>query len=658
MALLFVWCFTFEGFAGPVKNGILDLRNHNWEKDGIVSLTGDWEFYWNKFYTPDILNDTTINLQKSFAIVPDFWNQYMTSTPFKHKGFGYATYRLKIMCPPNTSQLALRILTVQGAYNLFINGNKVLTVGKPDTIESRASTKLKPVIVDANPVNNMLDIVMQVSNFDDHKGGLWDVIKIGTKKQIQTDTTRKNAFYLILSGILFLAFIYNMILFFYFRKKLILLFFSLLCFLIFSRILVTGDIPLNYIYNLNWKTIRQIEYIGFYFSVPLMCLFSYYLFPKDFSKKVLYIALPVSIVFILISLFGSYYSYTNVVQYYQFFMMVAALYGLYVYAIAFIRNRQGSVLCLTGYIIFISTIINDVLYSNLLVNTVPLFYLGLLVFILLLSIILSKQFSQTFSDLEVANHQLEKANNTLELMNNQVQEKNEELNKINHELDIFVNRTSHDLRAPLSSITGITYIMEGETNVATLHDYALLQQRTLQRMDDLINDIIDYSKNKRLQLTLGEVDFEKLINCSLEDHSHIKNADKVKVNVNILQHKKFITDERRLNTVINNLLSNALKYADVTKPSPYIDIKISVNEHEANIEVKDNGIGIDEMHLEKIFTMFYRATSSSNGSGLGLYIIKQTVEKLGGHITLHSKKGAGTSMKVVIPDKSEEIKKA
>ncbi len=656
---LLVLCFYATGvYAGPVQNGILDLRNHNWQKDGIVNLTGDWEFYWDKFYEPGYFNDSTVQQNKRFAVVPDFWNNYITNSRFTHAGFGYATYRLKVLCPPSSSQLSLRFLTIQGAYNLFINGEKVLTVGKPDTIESRALTQLKPVIVDVKPLNNVLDIVLQISNYDDHTGGLWDVVKIGTKEQIQTFTYRKNAFYFILSGIFFLAFIYNLILFFYFRKRRVLFFFSLICLLIFSRILVTGDIPMNYLYKLNWETIRRIEYIGFYFSVPLMSLFSYYLFPKDFSKIFLYIVIPISLVFILISLFGSYYAYTYVVRYYQAFMIIAAMYGVYVYTIAFIRKRQGSVLCLTGFIIFIATIINDVLYSNLLIDTIPLFYVGLLLFVLHLSIILSKQFSKTFSDLEIANRQLAKMNHSLEQMNNQVQEKNEELNKINHELDIFVNRTSHDLRAPLSSIAGITNIMEGETNVATLHDYAVLQQRTLQRMDDLINDIIDYSKNKRLQLTLGEIDFEKLVNNSLEDHSHTKNADKVKINVNILQHKKFITDERRLNTVINNLVSNAIKYADISKPTPYIDINISVNDFEANIEVKDNGIGIDEKHLEKIFTMFYRATSSANGSGLGLYIIKQTVEKLGGHITLHSKKDEGTTVKVVLPDKSDELKTA
>jgi signal transduction histidine kinase len=656
LLLVVLWLSAFGAYAGPVQNGMLDLRNHNWQKNGIVNLNGEWEFYWNKFYSPGYFNDTTATREKKFATVPDFWNNYITSTPFTHEGFGYATYRIRILCPPAASPLALRILTVQGAYNLFINGEKVLTVGKPDTTESRASTLLKPVIIEARPVNNVLDIVMQVSNYDDRSGGLWDVVKIGTKEQINTVVTRRNAFYFILTGIFFLAFIYNLISFLYFRKRWILLFFSLLCLVISSRILVTGDIPLNYIYKLNWETIRRIEYTGFYLSVPLMCLFSYFLFPKDFSRKVLYIAIPISLIFILTGLFGSYYAYTYIVRYYQVFMIIAALYGLYVYAIAFMKKRQGSVLCLTGFIIFIATIINDVLYADLIIDTFPLFYVGLLLFVLHLSIILSKQFSQTFSDLEIANQRLADANTSLELMNNQVQEKNEELNKINHELDVFVNRTSHDLRAPLSSIAGITYIMEGETNVSTLHDYAVLQQRTLQRMDDLINDIIDFSKNKRLQLTTAEVDFEKLVNHSLEDHSHTKNADRVKISVNILQRKKFITDERRLKTVINNLISNAIKYADISKASPYIDINISVNDFEANIEVRDNGIGIDEKHLDKIFTMFYRATSSANGSGLGLYIIKQTVDRLGGHITIHSKKGEGTAVNVVLPDKSNEAK--
>jgi signal transduction histidine kinase len=656
--IILIIILHFTGFGrnvSTVQNGVLDIRNHNWQKDGIVSVSGNWEFYWNKFYSPDFFNDISSSRNRRFAFVPDFWNKYISVEKFNHEGFGYATYHVKILCPSSPASLALKLFTVQGAYKLFINGKQVIEKGIADTTEQKTTANLKPVILPVQPENNVLDIVVQVSNFNNRAGGLWDVVEIGTGEQIEANTIKNLSVAFIIAGAFLLAFIYNLIEFIHFKKQYSLLYFSILCLIIFVRILVTDEIPLNYLFNCNWEVIRRIEYISFYFSVPAMSLFSYYIFPKDFSKKALYIIVPITDVFIIISMFGSYYAYTYIVRYYQLIMMAAAFYGLYVYVSAAVKKRPGSYLFLAGFIIFLTTIINDVLYVNLIINTVPLFYAGLACFVLILSVMLSRQFVQTFFDLQVANNQLADANKSLSFMNDDIQQKNAELKKINHELDSFVHRTSHDLRAPLSSVTGITHLMESENDISAIHGYAALQKKTLLRMDDLIKDIIDFSKNKRLKLILEEINFTDIINNSLEDHSHLKNAAEVCIEVEIHQHEKFISDARRIRTIVNNLLSNAIKYADLSKLKPCISITITVAANTANIEVLDNGIGIEEKKLNKIFTMFYRATSSSTGSGLGLYLVKETVEKLDGHISINSKKDEGTSIKLVIPNKDYQM---
>jgi len=128
------------------------------------------------------------------------------------------------------------------------------------------------------------------------------------------------------------------------------------------------------------------------------------------------------------------------------------------------------------------------------------------------------------------------------------------------------------------------------------------------------------------------------------------NAQNIHKNINIKQYEKFVSDPRRISVVINNLISNAIKYADPSKEQQEITISITVADSMAVIEVADNGIGIEEQHLDKIFTLFYRATSRTTGSGLGLYIIKETVEKLNGYITISSKKGKGTVIKITVPD--------
>src|SRR5204863_9607337 len=128
-----------------------------------------------------------------------------------------------------------------------------------------------------------------------------------------------------------LAGIYYLILFFSFGKRYVLICFSVLCFIIFIRSFVTGEMPVLYLLNVDWQFARRMEYISLYLSVPVMSLFSYYLFPEDFSRKALYIILPVCALFLILSLFASYYFFTYPVRYYQIIMLLTAFYGFYVY---------------------------------------------------------------------------------------------------------------------------------------------------------------------------------------------------------------------------------------------------------------------------------------------------------------------------------------
>ena len=638
---------VFAKNKGPVNNGVLDLRNWNWQKDGPVKLTGTWEFYWHKFYSPDFFYDSSYT--RHYAFVPSFWNDYIPQET-NERGFGYATYRLLILCKPANEQLALKFLTVESAYRLFVNGKEIMNVGNADTTAKGTIADLRPVIINVTPENNKLDIVLQVSNFHNKVGGLWDVAELGTIEQMGTKMINNISVELFVTGCLFISAIYYLVLFLYFRNRYVLIFLSCVCFIMCVRSFVMGEMSVIYIFKVSGDFARRLEFISLYLSIPAVSLFSYHLFPKDFSKKALYFIIPVCAIFVALSLFGSYYVFTYPVRYYETIILMIAAYGLYVYIRAAIYKRQGSLLFLTGFLIFLITIINDMLYVNLVMETVPLFYVGFLFFVVTLSVLLSRQFSHNLYDLQIANKKLSDFNEDLGVMNNKVNEKNEELKKINQELDSFVNRTSHDLRAPLHSVLGIIEAAREETNQKDLEQYFSMQEKTLKRMNNLINDIIDFSKNKRLRLDLKEIDFAKLVENALEDHSFMLNAQNIHKNINIKQYEKFVSDPRRISVVINNLISNAIKYADPSKEQQEITISITVADSMAVIEVADNGIGIEEQHLDKIFTLFYRATSRTTGSGLGLYIIKETVEKLNGYITISSKKGKGTIIKITVPD--------
>ena len=135
----------------------------------------------------------------------------------------------------------------------------------------------------------------------------------------------------------------------------------------------------------------------------------------------------------------------------------------------------------------------------------------------------------------------------------------------------------------------------------------------------------------------------------------MENDSLCKIKVEIDQKGKFISDRRRILIVINNMISNAIKYHDKTKPYPYVKITVHSGLAKATITSEDNGIGIAEEKQGKVFDMFYRATSQSKGSGLGMYIVKETMLKLNGTISLKSTLHVGTTLTVDIPNLIEKI---
>ncbi len=226
----------------------------------------------------------------------------------------------------------------------------------------------------------------------------------------------------------------------------------------------------------------------------------------------------------------------------------------------------------------------------------------------------------------------------------------EELKKANYELDRFVYSASHDLRAPLASILGLINVAELENTAAELPYLKMIRGR-VNHLDGFIKSILDYSRNARTEIEYSEIDLEQLLKESTSSLQLISQYDKLVVITKIETKAPFYSDPLRLSVVFNNILSNAIKFQDSFKSKSTVSVTILVDDQEAHIEITDNGIGIDENHLPKIFDMFYRGTVRSDGSGIGLYIVKETIEKLNGTITVASKLGEYTKFTITLRNK-------
>ncbi len=231
-----------------------------------------------------------------------------------------------------------------------------------------------------------------------------------------------------------------------------------------------------------------------------------------------------------------------------------------------------------------------------------------------------------------------------------LKEKNQELIKTNEELDRFVYSASHDLRAPLASTLGLINISRISPEEKDRAHYLDLMEQSLNRMDKIIQDLTDYARNARLEIETEVIDFESLLKDILQRLKYLKKIDEVTIKTNIKRTDIFYTDKIRLYIILINLISNAIKYQKYDQTHPSIHINITIDTKKAVIEVTDNGIGIDKSHTDKIFTMFFQVSRDSIGSGLGLYIAKETVNKLTGSITVNSVVSKGSTFTVVLPN--------
>lgn len=230
-----------------------------------------------------------------------------------------------------------------------------------------------------------------------------------------------------------------------------------------------------------------------------------------------------------------------------------------------------------------------------------------------------------------------------------VNRKNEELRKINAELDNFVYSISHDLRSPLLSIKGIvSLIMHSSEIDAKNRAYLEMVDGSATRLDGTIQEILEYSRNSRLDIAHEAFDVAEMVKQAYNDLRYSAQGQMDMI-LDIETSPIIHCDRSRVSVLLKNVIGNSVKYRRKDIAS---FVKFSLRRESGKIimQVSDNGEGIDTKHLDQIFTMFFRGTTTSIGTGLGLYICKEIVNKLQGELTVASTLGVGTTMTITLPE--------
>jgi len=252
------------------------------------------------------------------------------------------------------------------------------------------------------------------------------------------------------------------------------------------------------------------------------------------------------------------------------------------------------------------------------------------------------------AELIIANKELAFQNDEKEKRAAELIETNTELTKTNKELDRFVYSVSHDLRSPLTSILGLISFIEEESLETDTLEHAGMIRNSVNRLDEFIKNILSYSRNNRTDLNIVQIPLQKTVSEIVNSLRSVKEAEGIHFEIDIKEQQPFYSDLLRLDTILENLVSNAIKYQKTNHSNGFVKIIGQSNHKKLVLSIIDNGIGIKTKHHEKIFDMFFRIAGKNNGSGIGLYIVKDTIQILQGSIEVHSEEGKGAVFNITL----------
>jgi two-component system, sensor histidine kinase and response regulator len=241
-----------------------------------------------------------------------------------------------------------------------------------------------------------------------------------------------------------------------------------------------------------------------------------------------------------------------------------------------------------------------------------------------------------------------------QVLEDEVDKRTAQLELVNKDLEAFTYSVSHDLRAPLRSISGYSQILEDDLKNGISdqagRSLAIIKKNTA-KMNDLIDKLLEFSKLGTLELKKAIISSEPLVHNCISIITGSSHHPKAEIIIKPLE--KVYADQDMLSLVWTNLIGNALKYSS-KKENPVVEIGSIPGNRESIFYVKDNGTGFDMHYADKLFKVFQRLHSSSDfeGTGVGLSIVKRIVTKHGGRVWAESKEGEGATFYFSIPTES------
>lgn len=621
--IILLW-MPFSSSSQEVIDGVIDLSKTDL-KNNAVPLNGEWEFYWKKLIKPDSID----YYEPDYYKFPKLWNGGTTRGGQKLTSSGYATYRVRVILPPKTPELAISLGESYNSYLLYYDGFEFGKNGKVGKRKEDSTPDWMPKVLSLARYQNTLEFVLQVSNFRHTKGGVREPIMIGDRKVLNAKRDFDFSYDFLLSGSLIMGGLFFLGLFMFGQHERSVLFFALFCLTFSYRMVGSGEYAIHALYpNMPWELIIRAEYLALFIPCGIFTIYSYLLYPEDSKKTILLGFSVISAIFSLMALFTPTIIFTKLVEPFFILVIVAIFYLIYVYWIAYKRNRTGAqyAFASTGIVFMVAVYLISVYLTPVQENTF-LTFIGFILFFFFQSLILSFRFA----------HSLKKAKDAAE-----------DASKAKTD---FLSTISHEIRTPLNAVVGISHFLMNEEPRKDQKESLESLQFSAEHLTALINDILDYNKleSGSIEFEFTEVNLENMANKIIKAHSALAKEKGLSLVLELDEnmHSMVLADQTRIYQVLNNLINNALKFT----AKGYVKLKTTVlsddeRKQKLRIEVVDSGIGIPYNKQKVIFERFTQAGSSTTreygGTGLGLAIIRKILNMVGSEIYVKSEPDSGT----------------
>lgn len=655
--LLLLLVVAGEVQAKPhAEEGMLNLADAPLSDSGPVELAGHWHFVPGEFQPP---GGKTADHAKQLDIpVPSSWGK-------AHLGLddhGYGTYRLTVVLHERDvgRALGLDVPAIASAYDLYVNGERLASAGRIGTGRGQMEPAALPQTRFFVARSPEIELVVHVANYVQRKGGMWAGIHLGTAEQIAGEREWRILLQMFIASGLAVMGLYH-VGYFAIRRETSALYFGLASFFIAFRTLYTGDLLGNRLFpGLSWEAAVKIEYLSIFWGVSFLVLYFYRLYQSSLSARLSYglagimllATLPVPVLPARI--------YTEWMLPYQLLLLLLVFYlvcGLFRAAAARLR---GAGLNLFAGVLFLATVLNDILHYNFLLKSMDLVMLGLFLFLFTQMFMLAGRFSDAFRESERLKAALETANAELETAvarrTEQLASANEQLVQADRDRRALLSTIVHELGNPLGSIIGyVGRVKSGQSGEEADRHLEIAYRKALQ-LDRLNRDLRALVKLERDKLTFSmmPVPVARLLQ-ELENAFDWELADRdvrLEWRIPAGAADRVQADAARIGQAYANLASNAVNHTG-SGDAIHISARLYRFAGAVVITVRDSGIGIRREELGRIFERYFRGSGREGhhpgGIGLGLSIAREIVEAHGGRIGVRSKYGQGSAFYMILP---------